>query len=199
VASRDDVADFVANLENHFFPVKHDPPSRVTAWLASMFRELGGYSTQVLEEAAKDIVGTRTERYFPLPAECKKACENVRKRSDIAAKAAQLKTGTWTYKRDDEYAEWRIELANDLVKCAIGKQAAKEGWILSLHDYARKYKQMPHPSEIYALKEGAKGFDQAYEQCVRGGWPDAAGLRKLGESMLAKRKQLSEMVLGVSG
>lgn len=194
MATENDVADFVAALETHFFPVKHDPPSRVTAWLASMFRDLRGYSSQVLDEAARDIIRNRKERYFPLPAECREACEAVKKRSDIASRASQLSATTWTYKRDDDYAPWRVQLADDLIRCDIGRQAVKEGWVLSLHDYARKHGKLPTQAEFHGLKQAAKEFDRAYTECVRGGWPQAAVLRDLGDKMIARREELSDMV-----
>jgi len=91
--------------------------------------------------------------------------------------------------------EQRVNLANDLVRCAEGRQAAKDGWIGTLHAYAVEYARFPPAAEFGALKRQAKEFDQAYAECVKGGWPQAHRLEQLGRDMLANRKRLTEMVL----
>lgn len=207
MANETDVADFIAALENQFFPPKHDPESRRIAWMQAFFREMRGFSTQVLVEAARDIILTRKERFFPLLSECVKACEMAKKRSDLVAKAAAAPTTTqWKLEKDNEWADWRVEQADRLIIGPMGKEAAKSNWIGQLHDFIRKEQRLPNGMEVGRLKEEANIFDKKYAECVAfRGWkttpasePDAMMQAKflveLGSKLLRKRAELSDRV-----
>jgi hypothetical protein len=196
------VTKFLTDLRVHF-PPRFPRPELEKHWVLSLTQVLRGFSPEVLERACRDIISTRTRTDFPRPAECKKACEEAMRWMDAERRAEGLPgMGEDPLKRDD-YTPWRVELANKLIDCSLGKQAAREGWILSLHDYARKHGCLPTTeAEIRACKTGAKEMEEAYGECVRGNprvpeWDpiQRSQLRSLGENMLKRREELSEMVL----
>jgi hypothetical protein len=100
--------------------------------------------------------------------------------------------------KDSPFSGWRIKLADDLIMCPMGKEAAKEGWILALHDFARENGRLPTGSEISRVKAVPKGFDDAYALAARG----EAGplgfdlIKHIGNPMIARRKALAARVLG---
>jgi hypothetical protein len=206
MATSDDVSDFITELENHFFPVKHDPESRRSAWMAAFARELRGFSTQVLVEAARDLILSRRkdQRYFPQLSECNDACHKARKRMDLVAKAQQIKVPNYDPTKTDPYAPWRREMADRLIIGDMGRKAAKEGWILMLHDFIWVNQRLPKKEEIPALRAAVEGFDEAYSRCAAVvGWKgkDQVGelvlsgkLAQWGESIIARRAELADRV-----
>lgn len=187
------VSKFISDLAIHF-PPKHARPELETAWIRSMAEALRGYHPDVLEDAAKQIIATRKYTSFPLPAECKHACNAVAEYRQFICRSQTLpefRTST-----GDEWTSERVKLAYDLIKSGMGKEAARDGWVLALWNFARKNQRLPSGSEINACKREAEEFNAAYAECVKGGWPEARALEKLGSSMLAKREKLSAEVLG---
>lgn len=186
------VSKFISDLTVHF-GLKHDRPEHETAWLMSMARELRGFDGLTLARAAEEITRHRTDRRFPLPADCRKACIEARKWVEAERRSVAL-----PIEAEPSRMHWpeRMKLADDLVMGPEGRQAAKEGWIGILHAEAVKRGRLPSAAnEFGALKRQAKEFDDAYRQCVKGGWPQAQRLERLGADMLANRKKLTDMVL----
>ena len=205
MATSDEVSDFITELENHFFPVKHNPESRRAAWMASFARELRGFSTQVLVEAARDLtLRRRKERYFPQLSECADACHKARKRFDLVAKASQVTAAKYDPAKTDPYAPWRGEMADRLIIGDMGRRAVKEGWILMLHDFIWVNQRLPRNDEIPKLRAAIEGFEEAYSKCVAMvGWKGkdpvgelglAGKLVEWGDSIIAKRAKLADRV-----
>jgi len=189
------VASFVTKLITHF-PVKHESQFAEQEWMGSMVRNLRTYSAPVLESAAQKIIDTRTDRRFPLPSECKKVCDEIAARDHQEQQASRLSPDA---KLPPQFSQWRVRLADDLINCSLGRQAAQEGWILALHDFARENGKLPTGSEIARCKAVPAGFDEAYAVCLRGGAGFAnSALKTLGDKMIARRKELAERLLGVS-
>jgi len=178
------VSNFMTDLVTHF-PKKHESPAAEKVWLQSMASTLRGYSDSVLRQAAQNIIDTREDRYFPLPAECKQACDAVQKVQEIVTRAQtlpQLQTGV-----GDEWSPERVKFAYELVRCGMGRQAAQDNtcWVLGLWHFCRKFQRLPETREIDQLKRDAREFDEAYAKCVRGvAGPMSKVLEKLGASML---------------
>ena len=192
----DAIQKFIGDLALHFSTPKHGSTVAEAAWLKSMVAELRGYSPEVLDRAARRIITTRKYRNFPLVAECRQACRDVAGEIEFDKHVQTLPT-----LREATGTEWsteRVKLAYDLCKgTQVGKEAARDGWVLSLWDFVRKHQRVPKGSaEIEACRRGAKEFDEAYAKCVKGGWAGADQLVALGSSMLAKREKLSAEVLG---
>ena len=185
------ISKFVADVALHF-PNRFDTEASEDEWLQSMSRNLRGYSADVLKYAAQKIIDTRTDRRFPLPSECKKICNEIAQRE--AAEKPQLGVDK---KLPPLHSDSRVKWADTLIDCPIGREAARDGWVLSLHDFARVNGKLPVGSEIAACKAGAKGFDEAFTLCARG---EAGPLNKpllgLGQAMLARRRELEVRLLG---
>jgi len=181
------VSKFIGELAVHF-PNRFDTEAAEDQWLKSMVRNLRGYDTPILEMAAREIIDTRTDRRFPLPADIKDVCARLVRTENMKA-PPQLRV------EPSQFADWRSNLADDLVKCGIGRQAADEGWILSLHDFARNNGRLPAGGDIAKCKATAIDFVKAYEECLRGEAGALSGtLARLGTSMLKRRGEIAAKV-----
>lgn len=190
------VLDFVATVSVHFPPPRGLDESLERAWLESIARSLDLYKPDVVLAAAALIIEERGEtngvRRFPLPKEIKQACHEVLNRRQAEKRAGALPIGG----QPSPYANWRETLADELIMTPLGREAAKGGWILGLHDFARREGRAPQGREIDQIRREAKEFDAAYEKAARGGWPLAREVEALGRSMLARRELFRRRVLG---
>lgn len=188
------IGKFLNTLKVHF-PPRLPRPELEEAWLQSMTKVLRGYEAGVLEDAAMEIVRTRKRTDFPRPAECRSACEEVLKWRQISKREAMLPIDK--IRDAPDYSPDRIALADDLIRTEQGRKAAKEGWVLSLHDYCRKHGCAPKPDDVPAIKRAANEFQEGFEMCLRGrvGWMQQKEMTELGEKMNARREELSDMVL----
>lgn len=191
------VTNFVSELALHFHK-RFDSEAAEDSWLQSMYRNLRPYPPSVLRRACQRIIDTRKDRYFPLPAECKKVCDEIERieRSEQAPTLVEPKH------KLAGHADWEYRLADDLIMCSLGKRAAEEGWILSLHDFARVNGRLPTQEwEIRKCITSARGFDEAYEDLLREKANGrSTGLQNslihLGDEMLKRREKYRQMVLG---
>jgi len=156
------------------------------AWFAEMDRLVKGYSERELDRAADIVLRTHRTKNFPPVAVMLTACEDARQ--DLAPARQYIKPS---------YGEWsvdRVKKADALIKCAMGRRAAQEGWIFALHSFIRENERLPGQHEIGPIKMTAIGFDKAYQDCVdgRGGIAGAA-LARLGASMLERRAELERI------
>jgi len=187
------VSQFIAKLSAHFSK-RHASEADERNWLEAMFRQFRNTDYAVLERAAEILIMSHKEVRFPLASECHEAVNKAAR--ELNSQQSRMKMG----KSHDELSllgDWTIKLADDLIQCGLGKLAAREYWILSLHDFAREHRRLPVGPEIERCRSDAAGFDRAYEDCLRGnGGALGAALIGLGESMLARRQQLRERLLG---
>jgi hypothetical protein len=162
-----------------------------------MVRELGGFSADVLNRAAREIVRTRKEPKTPLISECIGACLDAKKLIDIESNKGKLPIGGGGWSADLDWTADRLKLATELVHGPMGMQAAKEGWIGTLYSFARKNSRLPQPGkEVDGVKRDAREFDEAYEKTVRGECGTvSAALQRLGAEMLRRRNELADRVL----
>lgn len=206
-----DISAFISDLAVHYTTPKYDDPKDRQRWLKSFVVELRGASPEVLKRAAQLIINSRKNRYFPLVADCRQA---VREAAELVKFEQRLQTlPTLRQALGDEWSQERRDLADQLIKSGLGKEAANDGWILALWDFCRRFQRLPDDqryearnakeaedfagcSELKFCKRAACGFDEAYQQCLRGGWPQAYELKRLGDSMIAKRERLCQEVLG---
>ncbi|MCK9549187.1 hypothetical protein [Aquamicrobium sp.] len=190
MSQQEAISNFITSLALHF-TVKHETPEHEKAWLRSMAINLKSFPAAVLNEAADEIIRTRKHRNFPLPAECREVCIAIDKRE-----RAELPIEETVPERHPEWTKWRIRNADMMIQSGLGREAAQSNWILQLHDFIRVNQRLPKDHEITRLKEQARLFDEAYEECVRGGWEQAAMLERLGAAMLAKREKLMATAMG---
>lgn len=169
-------------------PVKD--PHGAKEFIAEYARLLSQYSETELEAAADKIVRVRKFRTWPTIGDCIEVLENQRSDSH-ERNAPQSRT-------EPTYPEWTREaraVADKLVNCEMGRKAAREGWILSLHDYCRKNRKLPGPYETGALIESARFVDQCAAGAIDMGLCHQA-LARYAQEFLAKRERLAVRVLG---
>jgi hypothetical protein len=186
------VTRFVDTVLATFPPFRWEDEQEQT-WIATAVRRLSAFPDNVLEKALDHIVGTRGNHKTPLIAELLDACHEARRLINHDTGKSELPIA-----EPQGHGDWtadRLKLADSLVMTPLGREAAKDGWIGSLHAFCQRNMRAPLGPEIAACKREAKEFDQAYEICVRGGWGQANELEKLGAKMLGKRQQLIDMVL----
>lgn len=184
--------EFLTTLQTQFRVKRHESEEHEAKWVSMMVDELEGYSPQILEQAAKNLIRKRRNEYFPVLSECLAACEEAKRWIDAATPKLQLgKPG----ERASPFSEDRMQLADDLVMGEMGRQAAREGWILALHDSVMKTGRLPDSRHIPQLKAQVHGFQEALDKCRAGNFPLAGVLVELGISMLQRREQLTDMVL----
>lgn len=184
-------SEFISALVMHF-PVRHDSPEREQEWLRSLIPDLRSYEGDVLARAAKHIERTRTDRRFPLPAEIHKVCaaiyDDMRKeRLILDPREAAARSNPWSAER--------MLLARSLIKSEMGREAARDGWILGLWNFAREQARLPEADEIARIKRDVQGFFEAYAVVNRGGTQIDRVLRALGDAMLARRDRLAKTAL----
>lgn len=192
------IAKFVATVFQHWPPFRWDK-GQEDAWATSLATELAGFSEAVLNKAIEEMVRkrglTQRERSIPTVAECINYCSEAKRWLEADQRKGELPiTDAPTASHFDWTAD-RKKLAIDLMSGPMGKEAAKDGWIGTLDAFCRKHARLPKGPEINAVKKAAKEFDDAYAQCVRGGWGQASELEKLGADMLKKRKALADRIL----
>ena len=157
------------------------------AYLAEISRliDRGNYTGTELEKAGDRVLANHRGRMFPTPAEIMTACAETR-----AAKTERVPDS----KLDPQWLAPAFATADMLIKTPMGRVAAREGWILSLHDFIRKTGRLPEQSEVGRVKAWARGFDDAYAAVCRGeGGMCSAALRRLGDTFLAKRDKYAAM------
>lgn len=199
--------EFLETLQTNFRAGKHESEEHEAKWVAMMVSELKGYSPDVLRQAAKNIVRKRADKYFPILSVCLAACEDAKHWIDQANPRLHLAA------KQTPGVDERRRLADELVMGELGRKAAREGWIVGLHDYIRDRGRMPDDGQIRKLKAASESVPGALDACVIGmtkapekldgkegfrqidGRDLAAELRKLGLSMLDRRQKLTEMVL----
>lgn len=156
--------------------------------------QLKGYPDVVLDAAFKHVAGTHMpskRNPWPSPAACKRACEKALHEKQIKEPPAPEKP------RYPEWSHEAIRFADDLVMCDMGQRAAREGWVLGLHDFCRNKRRLPHDGETHEIIKNSRFIDR-----VSAGAEDAGfakhSIAKLANSMLAKREKLAKRVLGES-
>jgi hypothetical protein len=162
----------------------------VPAYFAELSKMLVKYSDDELERAGNTIVRTHRGRAFPTPSEIVTACEDVR----AARSAPRAPANSF----EDKYPEWSKQafaIADRMTAGEIGRRAAKEGWILGLHEFCRKQRRMPSSSEMSAIQKDAEFVTRCAAGVVDMGHFHGP-LQKLAVAMLGRREKLAQKVLG---
>lgn len=165
-------------------PDSEDPQG----YMAEISRLIRGYAEPEQQKAADYLI--RDNKWWPKPSEIAVACADARETLNVNNRTEDKK------KQHLDWAGPALKTADQMIQSEIGRRAADEGWVLSLWNFCRKHNRLPTGSEISGCKQEARGFDEAYAQCVRGGWGQAQKLRELGDMMLARRKQKAAWAYG---
>jgi len=155
-------------------------------------KTLSGFSDAVLDGGFRIVAGSyfpSKRNPWPAPAICKRACEKVISEKQSAAPRAPEKP------RYPEWSEEAIRTADGLVHSELGREAAREGWVLGLHDFCRDHRRLPNRHEIPKIQAGSD-FITRFAASADGLGYATMPLAKLANSMLAKREALAKRVLG---
>jgi len=179
---------FLSRLQTMYGEPDSDDPA---AFLAEYARLLRNYTAKELDGAGDIVLRRNRYKTWPTVGECVNACEDVRDAASVGAPPPGIQ---------DKYPEWSKEAvgkAYRLINSELGKQAAKDGWIMSLWDFCRKNRRLPREGELGRLIGTSREFDNAYRQvCAGGGGALGSALERLGASMLEKRSKLSAIANG---
>ena len=188
------VSDFVDMALQLFPPFRWDEEQENT-YGAIMARELGGFSPAVLDRAFSELVRARKkDTRTPSPGECLSFCIEARRWLEMESNTQQLPQ---LRASSDEWSRERRKLAHDLKRSDLGRQAAREGWIVALWNFCRRNQRLPSGREIDQCKRDSEGIEEIYNRAMRGGCgPLSAKIAKFAEGLLEQRKNWSEEVLG---
>lgn len=164
--------------------------SDVTAYFAELGKMLAKYAGKELELAGDLIVRTHRGRSFPTPSEIVTACEDVRASSSpIRPPASSFE------EKNPEWSKQSFAIADRLVACELGKRAAREGWVLGLHEFCRKHHRLPSSSEIRPIEQDSEFVTRCAAGVVDMGYFHAP-LQRFARAIMARREKLARKVLG---
>lgn len=195
------ISEFIARLVVHFGEPKFDVsdsdrPWAHKEWSRDMNDHLKKYDREVLELAASRMAAAGKYRRFPLLSECVAACDKAESWLDSQKPKLPIRDpGSLP-----EYSQDRENLARDLIKSPMGKQAAQEGWIWGLYVFCVRNARLPTHSEINegkkALKPGAKAAELDVERAARGEFGALSPyILQMGKALLQRRDEMKDFVL----
>jgi hypothetical protein len=188
---------FIMLVSAHFPRQKFSgDEAREALWLRSMEEILSDFEPKVLMEAAGAIVRERDPQkhgtMFPKASECVAACMAAKRRLELAAVPLLPKS-----EKANLWSTERLALANDLMKTAMGRAAAAEGWVSSLYHFARCNQRLPMSNtEIEACKVSAAEFNRTMQE-LRDAAPHplTTAVIGLGSELERRQKALAQAVL----
>lgn len=217
-ASLDGIARFVTTLRVHLnvpfregINPKEEPErharedAKRRAWLASINQCVRPYTDDILDRTAAAILNTRRgDRRFPLPGEIREIANEIVENDRRGPLLKQAVAEAFDGKSAPRASRARTMLVLDLLRGAMGQQAAREMWIGSLVDYVRDEKELPPAHLVGTIKARAKEFSSLREQCHAGvGWPStpggmamAAACAKWGDTIEARNRLWARVILG---
>jgi len=139
---------------------------------------LAPFAPEVLTSVAENFILTRKWKTWPMPVEILGACKD-----EAARRAAETNAASFRKRKDDVWAGFRCVRADALIESGIGMQAAEQGWLDALWNFARVHERLPDRHEAQALRRTASGRETQTERSVHAviddaKWtPKAAGIR----------------------
>jgi hypothetical protein len=120
-------------------------------WLRIYDEQLSGFTDSVLEAAAKNLIASRKMRSFPLVAECLEACRAAHESAMLRARVDEK--GSTSRKNDPAFKDACRALADKLFASELGRQALKEDWGWTLHDWLMKNQRQPNRFEVEEIRK----------------------------------------------
>jgi hypothetical protein len=166
---------------------RHESEEASLEWFKNWIFALDRYDAWVLDAAARRIVDERKDDYFPKPAEVHQVCRAILAEDRISKPQLTVQQGP-----ADPF-----KFAYELMRCELGKRAAREGWALTLRDFIVKEKRLPDGREIDRLIKIRNEFIVKLRECMTGqGGLFGAPLAKLGQSMVKREHEIAKRLLG---
>jgi hypothetical protein len=198
----------LVQLGLHFGLIDPKDHQRSRDLMAEYSRLMAQYTDHELEAAADIVIARHRFRTWPTVAECIAALEDHRASVRAAARQPEHERAVHPY---PAWSRERIAKAGQLINCDLGRKAAREGWILSLHDFCRNHERLPMDREIPALMAAARFVDRFMANAVdrrdldlpyasedgagfRMDLGTQANLHKLGQTMLDERAKLAAQI-----
>ena len=204
--SHEAITEFAEKMLTRFPPFRQWEDYQEKAWADDLVTELAGFSAEVIRRAQRDMIRTRKPHQPrpPMVSECVAACVEARRWVQAQENEGKLPA---FQRPDDEWSTERWRLAHELKQSALGRQAAREGWIHSFVHFCRKHQRHPAGPEIEQCKRDSAGIEEIYAKAMRDemGPKDAPKLLKAELSrviakwaldILDKRKKWAEEALG---
>lgn len=151
--------------------------------------DFGGFSERVYTLAAQKLrTDPSAKKSFPVNGAILAACQEVQR--ELAMDGAKPAA---TADRNPEWSPKRIELANRMMHSDLGRQAAEEGWIVSLHDFCREQARLPNRFEAEKVRSAAlaRKAERERRELEFGGNPKL--IQVIAKAMEAKRARLSAL------
>jgi hypothetical protein len=165
-------------------------------YLGEYTTALEGFAPEIVKKIGDRVIGENTYKMWPTPGACKTAGNTIA--AEQANDAKRYVHQRESKHLDPAWSDHAVRKADSLIKGELGQQAAREGWIVGLHDYCRKHGKLANPWECgemivsaeFAARAAAGVFDKPVHPAM------LATLKRAGDAMLAKRERLTDMVLG---
>lgn len=167
--------------------VLYDPPDTgdLTAWMTEVARLIEGYSDRDLDRAFDLICAGHRGRGFPTVSEIIGGCAEARA---AASPAKPVEPPT-----DPRWSAEAFRIADEMIQCELGRQAARDGWCLGLHEFIRVHRRLPRSWEAGEIIATSRLIDRIAAGAERGHPINGA---KLAASMIAKREAMARKILG---
>lgn len=155
-------------------------------------RALSQYSSEVLQRAADGMLAVRSQRKFPLLAECLEACRSAQ--DEIAGEAKRENDDQrQVAKSKDPWSPERVKQADRMMDSDVGRQAAEEGWIISLHDFCREQGRIPNRFEAEKVRSAALIRKAEREERERNFGGNPRMIQSVARAMETRRVRLSAL------
>lgn len=155
-------------------------------------RALSQYNGEVLQRAADGMLAARSQRKFPLLAECLDACRSAQ--DEIAGEAKRENDDRrQTAKSKDPWSPERLKQADRMINSDVGRQAAEEGWIISLHDFCREQGRIPNRFEAEKVRSAALIRKAEREERERNFGGNPRMIQSVARAMETRRVRLSAL------
>ena len=176
-------------------------------WLKTVVDELRCYAPEVTNEAGRAILRKKL-RGFPLIAELHDACQEARRMQEYRNPKLREKPGAaredfpWKRATDGALKPRFGDVAETIITGPLGRQAAREGWVLVLRDWIARNGRQPDEIECRQLRRTAAETSELYRSLTSHdghGIADPAMRKKLisfAEGILERNRQLSARILG---
>ncbi len=194
-----------------FYPPKFETDEAKERWYGVVKKKLKYYSSENLQAAYEHIVTNRKARAFPTIADMLEAVHKTKEREVPAEVPAAPKPGDAVAKYTIGQKTWDHLMAD---KHPMLREAALQNWHMCLKAFVCSNNRLPNESEVVQCKRDAEEFLRCYEECVTaepnietidqkmGSWQKLGGTEvikafvALGDSMLAKRGETQDEILG---
>lgn len=155
----------VAELLNHYRVFHKANSPEETMWSRSMAAVLGGYSESVLARACEQILRTRKNEKFPLPAEISAICAAI---AEEDRRPALLIEEVEARRSNPQSKERQRYVCEQLLSGEMGKRAVREGWVAALFNYACEHNELPRDEKaIFRLKQQSEEIRTWHADCIR--------------------------------